>query len=58
MGLFRKNPKKNSGTVGGGFTLTGTANGKQKVKAMRREWKAPRSGDLAHRTAHRPKQGK
>jgi hypothetical protein len=62
MGLLsnRKNPVTgNSGTVSSGWTLTGTSFGPgkgPKVAAIRKEWKAPRSGDLAHRASRRPRQ--
>jgi hypothetical protein len=46
----------NSGNAsGGGWTLTGTA-GPKKAAAIRKEWTAPRNGDLAHRASTRPKQ--
>lgn len=60
MGLFNKDKGTtgNSGTAGsGGWTLTGTARGKSKTKAIRMEWTAPRAGRgrFAAKT-RRPKQ--
>lgn len=47
MGLFssKKSVSGNSGNASnGGWTLTGTAGGKQKLGSMRKEWKSPRAG--------------
>jgi hypothetical protein len=57
MGLFSSNKgvSGNSGNASGGrWNLTRSADAKRAVGAIRKEWKAPRSGDLAHRASHRP----
>ena len=47
----------NSGNAsGGGWTLTSVSSGKRAAKAVRLEFKAPRTGDLAHRASKTPKQ--
>jgi hypothetical protein len=63
MGLFNNRKNTVSGNSGnassGGWTLTGTCFGPgkgPKIGSMRKEWKSPRSGDLAHRASKRPKQ--
>lgn len=44
------NPRK----MTGGFTVVNK--GRMGAKAVRKEWTAPRTGDLAHRASARPKQ--
>jgi hypothetical protein len=58
MGLFNtdKGLSGNSGNVSNGkWTLTGCAIGHMRAKAIRKEWTAPRTGDLRHRETRRPK---
>ena len=57
MGLFNrdKGTSGNSGVGGKGFTISGTASKSDHRKAatMRREWTAPRRGDLSARQVRR-----
>lgn len=61
MGLFssgKSSSRDNSGQGGKGFTVTGTAQGKRQVKAIRKEWSAPRRGGSGFGSkTRRPGQG-
>lgn len=37
--------QRNSGTTGGGWTLTGVTHGKSAISSMRREYPKPRQAD-------------